>query len=231
MRGSGEEQNFDSNKRPCGAGWCGDSGWAGAWERLFVMGKRIVLVELEQRPGSESLVVPPIPMELLKLRGSDWPQVNCRATEVKQLAAQGDDEESNKLRQARRQRESNGGWATGYNAQLATDAKEKIVVGRELTNNASDAQQLEPTLADMERHLGQKPRQVLADKGYNSRANIAAMQAARIEYATPAAEPGQGSTAAARAAGIQPGFEAKFFVYDEATDTFQCAANKTLKYR
>ncbi len=60
---------------------------------------------------------------------------------VGKLAAQAGDEESNQRRQAaRRQHESNGGWASGYNAQLATDAKEKIVVGVELTNNASDAQ-------------------------------------------------------------------------------------------
>ena len=133
--------------------------------------------------------------------------------------------------EARRQHESNGGWATGYNAQLATDAKEKIVVGVELTNNASDAQQLEPTLADMERRLGQKPRQVLADAGYNSRANLTTMQKARIEYATPARSPLGGSTAAARAAGIAAGFEAKFFIYDEAGDTYACPANKTLAYR
>ena len=34
--------------------------------------------------------------------------------------------------EARPQHESNGGWGLGYNAQLATDAKEKIVVGVEL---------------------------------------------------------------------------------------------------
>ncbi len=92
--------------------------------------------------------------------------------------------------EARRRHESNGGWATGYNAQFATDAKEKIVVGVELTADASDAQQLEPTLADVERRLEQRPRQVLADAGYNSRANIEAMEAAEIEYAAPAADKG-----------------------------------------
>ncbi len=45
--------------------------------------------------------------------------------------------------EARPQHESNGGWGLGNNAQLATDAKEKIVVGVELTNNASDAGQLD----------------------------------------------------------------------------------------
>lgn len=133
--------------------------------------------------------------------------------------------------EARRQHESNGGWASGYNAQLATDAKERIVAGVERTSNASDAQPLEPALADMERRLEQKPRQVLADAGYNSRANLTAMQAAGIEYATPARSPLRGSAAAARAAGIGAGCEAKFFIYNEAADTYVCPANKTLAYR
>ena len=133
--------------------------------------------------------------------------------------------------EARLQRESNGGWAAGYNAQFATDAKEKIVVGVELTNNASDAQQLEPTLEDMEERLNQKAKQVLADDGYSSRANIEAMEADEIEYVTPAPEPGKRSTAAARAAGIQAEFETRLFIYDEKTDTFRCPANKELKYR
>ncbi len=133
--------------------------------------------------------------------------------------------------EARLQHESNSGWGVGYNAQFATDAKEKIVVGVELTNNASDAQQLKPTLEDMERRLQQKAKQVLADNGYNSRANIARTQAEEIEYVTPAPERGKRSTAAARAAGIQPEFETQFFIYDEKTDTFRCPANKELQYR
>ena len=48
--------------------------------------------------------------------------------------------------EARVQRESNGGLAAGYNAQLATGASEKIVVGVKLTNEAADVGQLEATL-------------------------------------------------------------------------------------
>lgn len=133
--------------------------------------------------------------------------------------------------EARRQRESNGGYALGYNAQFATDAKEKIVVGVELTATASDAPQLEPTLAEVERRMGRKPRQALADEGYNSRANIAAMAAAEIEFATPAPEPGKGSKSAARAAGIAAGYEAEFFVWNESTQAFECPEGKRLEYR
>jgi transposase len=133
--------------------------------------------------------------------------------------------------EARRQRESNGGYGLGYNAQFATDAKEKIVVGVELTATASDGPQLQPALADVERRLGRKPRQALADEGYNSRANIEALAAAGIEFATPAPELAKGKHSAARAAGIAPGYEAQFFIWDEGTGTFRCPAGKRLEYR
>ena len=131
-------------------------------------------------------------------------QVGAGKQDKKQVAeARGSETEP----EARRQHESNGGWASGYNAQFATDAKAKIVVGVELTNNASDAQQLVPTLADVEQRMEQKPRQVLADSGSNSRANIAAMQEAEMEYATPVPRADKRSTGAARVAGIQAGFQ------------------------
>lgn len=149
-------------------------------------------------------------------------------------AEQGDEREarvSETEPEARRQRESNGGYGLGYNAQFATDAKEKIVVGVELTATAADGPQLEPTLAEVERRMGCKPRQALADEGYNSRANIAAMEAAEIEFATPAPEAGKGAKSAARAAGIGAGYEAEFFIWNETTQTFCCPAGKALKYR
>lgn len=79
--------------------------------------------------------------------------------------------------------------------------------------------------------LEQPARQVLADAGYNSRANIAALGESGIELATPAPAPEKGSQAAARAAGIAAGYEAKFFIWDEATKSFQCPAGKRLAYR
>jgi len=131
--------------------------------------------------------------------------------------------------EARPQHESNGGWGLGYNAQLATDAKEKIVVGVELTNNASDAGQLTPTLDDVEGRFERTPKQVLADGGYANQANIEALAAAEIEYATPAPAPAPDK--GSKAAGIGPRYAPKFFIYDEATDTFLCPAQRTLTYQ
>jgi len=133
--------------------------------------------------------------------------------------------------EARLQRESNGGYAAGYNAQLATGAKEKIVVGVELTNEASDAEQLQPTLADVERRLGKQPRQVVADEGYASRANVEAMQQAAVELITPAPNAAGRAQASLKRAGIDPAFGAEAFVYDETSDTYRCPAGRSMRYR
>ena len=133
--------------------------------------------------------------------------------------------------EARMQRESNGGYAAGYNAQLATGAKEKIVVGVELSNEASDAEQLQPTLADMERRLGELPRQAVADKGYASRANVEAMRQAAVELVTPAPRLAGRAQASLKKAGIDPAFGAEAFVYDETSDTYRCPAGRSMRYR
>lgn len=133
--------------------------------------------------------------------------------------------------EARVQRESNGGYGLGYNAQLATDAANKIVVGVQLSNNASDAQQLVGAVEEVTRRCGSAPKQVLADAGYTSRDNIEALEGSGIELAAPAPEAAKRSKAAARAAGIAVGYESELFVYDAGTNTFRCPQGETLKQR
>ena len=133
--------------------------------------------------------------------------------------------------EARLQRESNGGYAAGYNAQLATAANEKIVVGMRLTNEAADVGQLEETLDDVERRLGKKPRQAVADQGYASRANVEAMQRAKVQLVTPPPEVEKQSKAALKSAGIDEAFGPAAFVYDESSDAYQCPAGQRLRYQ
>ncbi|OIQ76433.1 transposase DDE domain protein [mine drainage metagenome] len=63
-----------------------------------------------------------------------------------------------------------GGFDAGYNAQTAVDDAAHIIVAAELTNSASDAGELPPMLAAVQRNLGAAPQQVLADTGYKSEA-------------------------------------------------------------
>lgn len=67
------------------------------------------------------------------------------------------------------------GFIQGYNAQAAVDAKAQIVVAHGLTPGQSDQDQLVPLLDAIAEDLGRKPKEVSADSGYCSEANLAAL--------------------------------------------------------
>jgi transposase len=65
-----------------------------------------------------------------------------------------------------------GGFRPAYSAQIRTDPKSCTIVGVEITNRASDRGQLAPAVADVERRYGRRPKQLLADGGYDSKSDI-----------------------------------------------------------
>ncbi|MEO6027247.1 MAG: IS1182 family transposase [Candidatus Binatia bacterium] len=68
-----------------------------------------------------------------------------------------------------------------YNAQVAVDAAQQIIVAAAVTTNAADVGQLIPVVDQAEANTGQRPATVLADAGYKSEANFAAVEARDIE--------------------------------------------------
>ena len=72
------------------------------------------------------------------------------------------------------------GFIQGYNAQAAVDAKAQIVVAYGLTPGQSDQDQLVPLLDAIADGLGRAPKEVSADSGYCSEANLAALAARGI---------------------------------------------------
>ena len=73
------------------------------------------------------------------------------------------------------------GYIQGYNGQAAVDGKAQIIVAHTLTNNASDQAQLAPLLDGIRANLGRNPREVSADAGYCSQANLRTLQTRRIK--------------------------------------------------
>ncbi|MGZ8393907.1 MAG: IS1182 family transposase [Nitrospira sp.] len=67
------------------------------------------------------------------------------------------------------------GFIQGYNAQAAVDADHQVIVAQGLTNQASDAHQLEPLLAHIRRNTGRQARELSADAGYCSEHNLKAL--------------------------------------------------------
>ena len=64
------------------------------------------------------------------------------------------------------------GFEQAYNAQAAVDAQSQVIVAQELTNATNDKQQLVPMVAEIEARTGRSPRELSADSGYCSEANL-----------------------------------------------------------
>lgn len=64
-----------------------------------------------------------------------------------------------------------GGFVQGYNGQAAADAATGVVVAAHVTQDVVDTRQLEPTLDQIERNLGELPKKAVADTGYWSPEN------------------------------------------------------------
>lgn len=74
------------------------------------------------------------------------------------------------------------GFIQGYNAQIAVDGgPAQIIVAQHVTPAAPDVQQLVPVVTAITQGMRRKPRHVLADAGYWSETNVAALEAKDIE--------------------------------------------------
>ncbi|TWT13719.1 IS1182 family transposase [Reyranella sp. CPCC 100927] len=77
--------------------------------------------------------------------------------------------------QARIMKMADGGYRPGFNAQFKTTPPIGLIIGVSVDNNGSDRGRLRGTVAEIEQRYGQRPQQVLADSGYDSKTDIAAL--------------------------------------------------------
>lgn len=68
--------------------------------------------------------------------------------------------------EARRMKMPDGGFRPAYNVQYATDLDSLVVLGVEVTNAGSDAGQMDPMLAQMERQHQEQPQEYFTDGGF-----------------------------------------------------------------
>jgi len=77
-------------------------------------------------------------------------------------------------------------FVQGYNAQVAVDTKAQVIVAADVTTDANDKQQMKPMVDLMEANLGRKPKELSADSGYYSEANVKYLEGRGIEgFVTP----------------------------------------------
>jgi transposase len=70
--------------------------------------------------------------------------------------------------EARNMKFPDGGYRPGYNVQFATDVATGIVVGVEVTNEGTDAEQMPPMLDQVEDRYDKLPEAALVDGGFTS---------------------------------------------------------------
>lgn len=94
--------------------------------------------------------------------------------------------------EARMMKQPDGGLALSYNAQISTDAAQGLIVGVSVTQAANDGDQLVPAMEQIGRRLQQKPKQIVADAGYTSRAIIEKLAEQKMDFLGSRTPPQEG---------------------------------------
>jgi transposase len=120
--------------------------------------------------------------------------------------------------------------APSYNVQVSTDAGSGVIVGVHLSQSASDANELAPSMEEIRKNLGRQPEQVVADGGFTNRESIEKMAESGIDFYGSLPDPKERSEEAMKSGGIDPKFAPHFFILQPETRTAQCPAGKPMKY-
>ncbi len=110
--------------------------------------------------------------------------------------------------------------AVGYNVQVAVDARHKLIVEQQVTNQVLDLGLLTPTAEPAKQVLGVETIAVVADRGYFKIEDIEACEQAGMQPYVP--RPQRGPSVRA---GL---FRKDEFQYEAASDSFICPAGQRL---
>jgi transposase len=91
--------------------------------------------------------------------------------------------------EARVMKMADGGFRPAYNVQLAADTKSRAIVGVGVSTCGSDMGHAEPLRQEVERRLGEAPKEMLADGGFASEKAIEAGSAAGTTMYLPVQKP------------------------------------------
>ena len=110
--------------------------------------------------------------------------------------------------------------AVGYNVQIAVDAKHKLIVEQQVTNQVVDMGLLTQMAEPAKVVLGVERIDVVADRGYFKIEDIEACEKAGIDPYVPRPQRGQSVSAS--------WFRTDEFRYDPVSDSFTCPAGQRL---
>jgi len=115
------------------------------------------------------------------------------------------------------------GMMVGYNAQVAVDAKHKLIAADDVTNEVTDFKQLANVAITAKTNLELKQADVVADAGYYNAAEVSRCAEQGLTAYVPKAD-----TSANTARGL---YGKSRFRYDEKKDVYVCPAGAELTHR
>jgi transposase len=144
--------------------------------------------------------------------------------ELESLIAQGVNQHCRTEADAKLMKSGRSGMVVGYNAQQAVDSQHQLIVAHELTQSASDNQQLAPMVKAVGEILDKLPTEVLADAGYSNGEQIGEVQSLDVEVAVP-------SNRAINNQGNGSFFQKKDFTYLPEENAYRCPSGELLHYK
>jgi transposase len=133
--------------------------------------------------------------------------------------------------EARIMKHSHGEFSPGYNVQISTDAKAKVIVGVGVSQSAHDAAELIPAVERIEANLGQVPRQMVVDGGLLNQETIVEMGNRNMEVIGPVIDHASQTVAGLQKRGVAPEFFPEAFVFDGQSNRYTCPAGQRLTYQ
>ena len=115
------------------------------------------------------------------------------------------------------------GNIVGYNAQLAVDAKHKLIAAEDVTSEVNDYQQLANVALEAKDNLDVAQMEVVADKGYYNAAEVSRCVDQGITPFIPKTD-----TSANTKQGL---YGKRRFRYDASKDVYVCPGEQELTYR
>lgn len=111
-----------------------------------------------------------------------------------------------------------------YNAQIAVDDQEQVIVAADLSQNATDHAEFKPMVEQVERNLGSLPKEGSADAGYSSYDNLEYAAVKGLDLYMP----DNFLEALDQKEESQKRYHKSSFAYDLPTDAYTCPEGKQL---
>jgi hypothetical protein len=123
-----------------------------------------------------------------------------------------------------------GKFIRGYSAQVAADSQRQAIVAVKAAAQATDSEQLNPMLQEVETTVGQAPDQLVADSGYYTDNAILEAARSKTDCVVPDSETAAGLNNPQRGQSKEGAYHASRFTYDEPRDEFTCPQGKVLTF-